>query len=163
MRVVVSWAWYLAIQFKISQKFLFNKLILQLLLFCRMQEVSQFYRFRPDEIFRRITVTSMVQLMLEQSKLDIQESDQARGGAPISPISPNSAAPNAAGEVSESEDSAVEADMDAKTVVANSEEVEEDQGMPYKSSCSSGFFYHFCENSRRKKRSKSKNSRPFGG
>ena len=99
-----------------------------------MQEVSQFYRFRPDEIFRRITVTSMVQLMLEQSKLDIQESDQARGGAPISPLSPNSAAPNGAGEVSESEDSAVEADMDAKTVVANSEEVEEDQGRPNKHS-----------------------------
>ena len=76
----------------------------------------------------------MVQLMLEQSKLDIQESDQARGGAPISPLSPNSAAPNAAGEVSESEDSAVEADMDAKTVVANSEEVEEDQGRPNKNS-----------------------------
>ena len=41
-----------------------------------MQEVSQFYRFRPDEIFRRITVTSMVSLMLEQSKLEIQEEDE---------------------------------------------------------------------------------------
>ena len=132
---------HLVLTWQSNSKFLFNELILQLLLFCRMQEVSQFYRFRPDEIFRRITVTSMVQLMLEQSKLDIQESDQARGGAPISPLSPNSAAPNAAGEVSESEDSAVEADMDAKTVVANSEEVEEDQGMPNKSSCSFRLFF----------------------
>ena len=46
------------------------------MLFFRMQEVSQYYRFRPDEIFRRITVTSMVSLMLEQSKLEIQEKDE---------------------------------------------------------------------------------------
>ena len=42
----------------------------------RMQEAGQYYRFRPDEIFRRITVTSMVSLMLEQSKLEIQEKDE---------------------------------------------------------------------------------------
>ena len=42
----------------------------------RMQEAGQYYRFRPDEIFRRITVTSLVSLMLEQSKLEIQEKDE---------------------------------------------------------------------------------------
>ena len=41
-----------------------------------MQEAGQYYRFRPDEIFRRITVTSLVSLMLEQSKLEIQENDE---------------------------------------------------------------------------------------
>ena len=41
-----------------------------------MQEAGQYYRFRPDEIFRRITVTSLVSLMLEQSKLEIQEKDE---------------------------------------------------------------------------------------
>ena len=41
-----------------------------------MQEAGQFYRFRPDEIFKRITVTSLVSLMLEQSKLEIQEKDE---------------------------------------------------------------------------------------
>ena len=89
-----------------------------------MQEVSQFYRFRPDEIFRRITVTSMVQLMLEQSKLEIQEDDQARG-VPLSPdsgaLSPPSGGGDAAGAES-GEDSAVEADMDNKTVVNEDDE-----------------------------------------
>ena len=41
-----------------------------------MQEAGQYYRFRPDEIFRRITVTSLVSLMLEQSKLEVQERDE---------------------------------------------------------------------------------------
>ena len=41
-----------------------------------MQEAGQYYRFRPDEIFRRITVTSLVSLMLEQSKLEIQEKNE---------------------------------------------------------------------------------------
>ena len=41
-----------------------------------MQEAGQYYRFRPDEIFRRITITSLVNLMLEQSKLEIQEKDE---------------------------------------------------------------------------------------
>ena len=89
-----------------------------------MQEVSQFYRFRPDEIFRRITVTSMVQLMLEQSKLEIQEDDQARG-VPLSPdsgaLSPPSGGGDTAGAES-GEDSAVEADMDNKTVVNEDDE-----------------------------------------
>jgi len=42
----------------------------------KMQEAGHYYRFRPDEIFRRITATSMVSLMLEQSKLQIQENDE---------------------------------------------------------------------------------------
>ena len=41
-----------------------------------MQEAGQYYRFRPDEIFRRITVTSLVSLMLEQSKLEAQQRDE---------------------------------------------------------------------------------------
>ena len=43
-----------------------------------MEEIRQFYKFRPDEIFRRITVTSMVTLMLEVSKLEYQEEDANR-------------------------------------------------------------------------------------
>ena len=83
-----------------------------------MQEVSQFYRFRPDEIFRRITVTSMVQLMLEQSKLEIQEDDQATGRS--GPQSPESGG----------EDSAVEADMhdEDKTVVMRTDDGDEETG-----------------------------------
>lgn len=44
----------------------------------RMEEIRQYYKFRPDEIFRRITVTSMVTLMLEVSKLEFQEEDSHR-------------------------------------------------------------------------------------
>ena len=43
-----------------------------------MEEIRQYYKFRPDEIFRRITVTSMVTLMLEVSKLEYQEEDSHR-------------------------------------------------------------------------------------
>ena len=43
-----------------------------------MEEIRQFYKFRPDEIFRRITVTSMVTLMLEVSKLEYQEQDSEK-------------------------------------------------------------------------------------
>ena len=43
-----------------------------------MEEIRQYYKFRPDEIFRRITVTSMVTLMLEVSKLEYQEEDAHR-------------------------------------------------------------------------------------
>jgi len=38
----------------------------------RMEELRQFYRFRPDEVFRRVTVTSLVGLMIEVSKLEFQ-------------------------------------------------------------------------------------------
>ena len=41
-----------------------------------MEEVRQYYKFRPDEIFRRITVTSLVTLMLEVAKLEMQEEDE---------------------------------------------------------------------------------------
>lgn len=44
----------------------------------RMEEIRQYYKFRPDEIFRRITVTSLVTLMLEVSKLEYQEEDAER-------------------------------------------------------------------------------------
>ena len=37
-----------------------------------MEELRQFYKFRPDEIFRRVTVSSLVGLMLEVSKLEYQ-------------------------------------------------------------------------------------------
>ena len=43
-----------------------------------MEEIRQYYKFRPDEIFRRITVTSMVTLMLEVGKLEFQEQDAER-------------------------------------------------------------------------------------
>lgn len=44
----------------------------------RLEEIRQYYKFRPDEIFRRITVTSLVTLMLEVSKLECQEEDLER-------------------------------------------------------------------------------------
>lgn len=44
----------------------------------RMEEIRQYYKFRPDEIFRRITVTSLVTLMVEVSKLEYQEEDAQR-------------------------------------------------------------------------------------
>lgn len=40
-----------------------------------MEELRQFYRFRPDEIFRRVTVSSLVGLMIEVSKQDYQVKD----------------------------------------------------------------------------------------
>ncbi len=38
----------------------------------RMEEVRQYYRFRPDEIFRRVNITALLTLMLEQAKLEMQ-------------------------------------------------------------------------------------------
>ena len=48
----------------------------------RLEEVRQFYKFRPDEIFRRVTITSLVTLMLEQAKLEVQqhEIEDSQGG-----------------------------------------------------------------------------------
>jgi hypothetical protein len=43
-----------------------------------MEDIRHFYKFRPDEIFRRVTVTSLVTLMLEQSKLEYQEEDSEK-------------------------------------------------------------------------------------
>eukprot|EP00095_Tigriopus_kingsejongensis_P003813 maker-scaffold278_size225338-snap-gene-0.14 protein:Tk03813 transcript:maker-scaffold278_size225338-snap-gene-0.14-mRNA-1 annotation:"centrosomal protein of 41 kda" len=43
----------------------------------QVQETRQFYRFRSDEVFRRISIASLVDLMLEVSKLAIQISDLA--------------------------------------------------------------------------------------
>ena len=42
-----------------------------------MEEIRQYYRFRPDEIFRRVNITALVTLMLEQAKLEMQEEDLA--------------------------------------------------------------------------------------
>ena len=38
----------------------------------RVEEVRQFYKFRPDEIFRRVNISALVTLMLEVAKLEIQ-------------------------------------------------------------------------------------------
>ena len=43
----------------------------------RMEEVRQYYKFRPDEVFRRVTVNSLLALLLEVAKLEIQEADEA--------------------------------------------------------------------------------------
>ena len=43
----------------------------------RMEEVRQYYKFKPDEVFRRVTVNSLLALMLEVAKLEIQEADEA--------------------------------------------------------------------------------------
>jgi len=44
----------------------------------KMEEIKTYYKFRPDEIFRRITVTSLATLMIECSKLEYQEEDSDR-------------------------------------------------------------------------------------
>jgi hypothetical protein len=44
----------------------------------KMEEIKTYYKFRPDEIFRRITVTSLATLMIECSKLEYQQEDSAR-------------------------------------------------------------------------------------
>jgi hypothetical protein len=49
-----------------------------------MEELRQFYRFRPDEIFRRVTVSSLVGLMVEVSKLEYQVTTLARLRGPES-------------------------------------------------------------------------------
>ena len=43
----------------------------------RNEEVRHFYKFKPDEIFRRIHVTSLVALLIEVEKLRIHEEDLA--------------------------------------------------------------------------------------
>ena len=50
----------------------------QNIFFFRMEEIKTLYKFRPDEIFRRITVTSLATLMIECSKLEYQQEDSAR-------------------------------------------------------------------------------------
>lgn len=52
----------------------------------KMEELRQFYKFRPDEIFRRVTVSSLVGLMLEVSKLEYQEEDEAASSRKTSTI-----------------------------------------------------------------------------
>ena len=47
-------------------------------IYFRMEEIKTLYKFRPDEIFRRITVTSLATLMIECSKLEYQQEDSAR-------------------------------------------------------------------------------------
>ena len=44
----------------------------------RTEEIKTYYKFRPDEIFRRINVTSLTTLMIECSKLEYQEEDSER-------------------------------------------------------------------------------------
>nr|ACO10318.1 Centrosomal protein of 41 kDa [Caligus rogercresseyi] len=39
----------------------------------RMEEIRTFYRYRSNEIFRRIKITSLVQLMIEVAKVELQE------------------------------------------------------------------------------------------
>ena len=52
-----------------------------------MEELRQFYRFRPDEVFRRITVSSLTGLMIEVSKLEYQEEDESASVRKTSTIS----------------------------------------------------------------------------
>jgi len=82
----------------------------------KMQEAGQYYRFRPDEIFRRITVTSLVSLMLEQSKLEIQEKDEhtaSQNGGSSSPeeiTSPSAPSTERDGEIEKLDNAEDEAD-----------------------------------------------------
>ena len=38
----------------------------------RLEEIRTFYKFRPDEIFRRINITALVALMIEVAKMEMQ-------------------------------------------------------------------------------------------
>ena len=38
----------------------------------RLEEVHQFYKFRNDEVFRRININNLVRLLIEQTKLEYQ-------------------------------------------------------------------------------------------
>ena len=38
----------------------------------RLEEVHQFYKFRNDEVFRRVNINNLVRLLIEQTKLDYQ-------------------------------------------------------------------------------------------
>ena len=38
----------------------------------RLEEVHQFYKFRNDEVFRRVNVDNLVRLLIEQTKLEYQ-------------------------------------------------------------------------------------------
>lgn len=53
----------------------------------KMEELRQYYRFRPDEVFRRITVSSLTGLMIEVSKLEYQEEDESASVRKTSTIS----------------------------------------------------------------------------
>ena len=38
----------------------------------RLEEVQQYYKFRNDEVFRRININNLVRLLIEQTKLEYQ-------------------------------------------------------------------------------------------
>ena len=38
----------------------------------RLEEVHQFYKFRHDEVFRRVNINNLVSLIVEQTKLEYQ-------------------------------------------------------------------------------------------
>ena len=38
----------------------------------RLEEVHQYYKFRNDEVFRRVNVNNLVRLLIEQTKLEYQ-------------------------------------------------------------------------------------------
>ena len=38
----------------------------------RLEEVHQFYKFRNDEVFRRVNINNLVRLLIEQTKLEYQ-------------------------------------------------------------------------------------------
>lgn len=87
--------------------------------------MSQFYRYRPDEIFRRITVTSLVKLMLEQTKLEMQQEDEELVAMAAMQSATDLSRAEAAGE--EPPPPEVEAGNDAVAPDQDVEE-EEDQG-----------------------------------
>jgi len=39
----------------------------------RLEEVHQFYKFRNDEVFRRVNINNLVRLLVEQTKLEYQQ------------------------------------------------------------------------------------------
>ena len=38
----------------------------------RLEEVHQYYKFRNDEVFRRVNINNLVRLLIEQTKLEYQ-------------------------------------------------------------------------------------------
>jgi hypothetical protein len=85
-----------------------------------MDEVRQYYKFRPDEIFRRVTITSLLSLMLEVAKLEIHEADVAEQQKAYDELSFLDDADSAIGNGDDEEEEEEEEEDEGGTLVAGS-------------------------------------------
>jgi len=92
----------------------------------RMEEIKTYYKFRPDEIFRRITVTSLATLMIESSKLEYQEEDWKRETSQIR--EDQESLQKLERETGSKSPEKASENIDQEPVTANDEEVIKDDG-----------------------------------